>query len=76
MTMQAVTKTIRLSPEEERVLEQMSREEHLSEAVLLKKLVKEKTMSEVALRALPPSVPREMLNPLLADVRNREAVLQ
>ena len=33
-------------------------------------------MSEVALRALPPSVPREMLNPLLADVRNREAVLQ
>ncbi len=41
MTMQAVTKTIRLSPEEERALEQMSREEHLSETVLLKKLVSE-----------------------------------
>lgn len=39
--MQAVTKTIRLSPEEERALEQMSREEHLSETVLLKKLVSE-----------------------------------
>ncbi|MGA9348505.1 MAG: hypothetical protein WBW48_06840 [Anaerolineae bacterium] len=41
MTMQAVTKTICLSPEEERALEQMSREEHLSETVLLKKLVSE-----------------------------------
>jgi predicted HTH domain antitoxin len=41
MTMQAVTKTIRLSPEEERALEQMSREEHQSETVLLKKLVSE-----------------------------------
>jgi predicted HTH domain antitoxin len=41
MTVQAVTKTIRLSPEEERALEQMSREEHLSETVLLKKLVSE-----------------------------------
>jgi len=41
MTTQAVTKTIRLSPEEERALEQMSREEHLSETVLLKKLVSE-----------------------------------
>jgi hypothetical protein len=33
-------------------------------------------MSEVALRILPPSVPRETLLSLLADVRNREAVLQ
>jgi predicted HTH domain antitoxin len=41
MTMQAVTKTIRLSPEEERALEQMSRKEHQSETVLLKKLVSE-----------------------------------
>lgn len=33
-------------------------------------------MSEVALRALPSSIPREALTPLLDDVRNREAVLQ
>jgi hypothetical protein len=33
-------------------------------------------MSEVALRTLPPNVPRETLPSLLADVRNREAVLQ
>lgn len=39
MTMQAVTKTIRLSPEEEMALEQISREEHLPESTLLKKLV-------------------------------------
>jgi hypothetical protein len=36
---------------------------------------KEKTMSEVALRALPSSISREALTPLLDDVRNREAVL-
>jgi predicted HTH domain antitoxin len=41
MTTHAVTKTIRLSPEEARALEQMGREEHLSEPVLLKKLVSE-----------------------------------
>lgn len=41
MTTHAVTKTIRLSPEEARALEQIGREEHLSETVLLKKLVSE-----------------------------------
>jgi len=41
MTMQAVTKTIRLSPEEEMALQQVSREEHLPEVVLLKKMVSE-----------------------------------
>ncbi len=39
MTTQSITKTIRLSPEEGAVLEQMSREEHLPETTLLKKLV-------------------------------------
>jgi predicted HTH domain antitoxin len=39
MTMQAVTKTIRLSPTEEMALEQISREEHLPASTLLKKLV-------------------------------------
>ena len=33
-------------------------------------------MSEVALRALPSSIPREALTPLLNDVHSREAVLQ
>jgi len=33
-------------------------------------------MSEVALHALPSSVSRETLTPLLDDVRSREAVLQ
>ena len=33
-------------------------------------------MSEVALRALPSSIPREALTPLLDDVRNRETILQ
>ena len=37
---------------------------------------KEKTMSEVTLRALPSSVSRETLTPLLDDVHNREVVLQ
>lgn len=41
MTTHAVTKTIRLSPEEARALEQIGREEHLSETVLLKKPVSE-----------------------------------
>jgi predicted HTH domain antitoxin len=39
MTTQTVTKTIRLSPEEGMALEQLSREEHLPEGTLLKKLV-------------------------------------
>jgi len=39
MTTQTVTKTIRLSPEERLALEQLSREEHLPESTLLKKLV-------------------------------------
>lgn len=39
MTTQIVTKTIRLSPEEGMALEQLSREEHLPEGTLLKKLV-------------------------------------
>ncbi|MBM4467388.1 MAG: hypothetical protein FJ014_17840 [Chloroflexi bacterium] len=39
MTTQTVTKTIRLSPEEGMALEQLSREEHLPESTLLKKLV-------------------------------------
>ena len=33
-------------------------------------------MSEVALRALPSSIPHEALTPLLDDVLNREAILQ
>ena len=33
-------------------------------------------MSEVALRALPSSIAREPLTPLLDDVRNREVILQ
>jgi len=41
MTAQSITKTIRLSPEEGAALEQMSREEHLPETTLLKKLVLE-----------------------------------
>lgn len=41
MATQSVTKTIRLSPEEGAALEQMSREEHLPETTLLKKLVLE-----------------------------------
>jgi len=41
MAAQSVTKTIRLSPEEGAALEQMSREEHLPETTLLKKLVLE-----------------------------------
>ncbi len=41
MAIQSVTKTIRLSPEEGAALEQMSREEHLPETTLLKKLVLE-----------------------------------
>ena len=32
-------------------------------------------MSEVALRALPSSIPREALTPLLDDVRNRAVIL-
>jgi len=39
MTTQTVTKTIRLSPEEGMALEQLSREEHLPESTLLRKLV-------------------------------------
>ena len=39
MTTQTVTKTIRLSPEEGQALEQLSREEHLPESTLLRKLV-------------------------------------
>ena len=41
MATQSITKTIRLSPEEGAALEQMSREEHLPETTLLKKLVLE-----------------------------------
>ncbi|HID65350.1 MAG TPA: hypothetical protein EYP49_21745 [Anaerolineae bacterium] len=41
MADQSVTKTIRLSPEEGAALEQMSREEHLPETTLPKKLVLE-----------------------------------
>jgi hypothetical protein len=37
---------------------------------------KEKTMSEVALRALPSSISHEALTPVLDDVRNREVILQ
>ena len=48
MTAQTVTKTIRLSPEEGMALEQLSREEHLPESTLLKKLV----LDGLALRRL------------------------
>ena len=41
MVSQTVAKTIYLSPQEEKALREMSREEHVSEAVLLKKLVLE-----------------------------------
>ena len=41
MATQSITKTIRLSPEEGAALEQMSREVHLPETTLLKKLVLE-----------------------------------
>ena len=41
MATQSITKTIRLSPAEGAALEQMSREEHLPETTLLKKLVLE-----------------------------------
>jgi predicted HTH domain antitoxin len=41
MATQSITKTIQLSPEEGAALEQMSREEHLPETTLLRKLVLE-----------------------------------